>query len=300
MADLIQDLIKTIDGAVERFNKAMPGTQQRIFNRITLLLKDLELQGDTIKPSVNNLRIIGDIKSELQQIFRDAGYMNTAKDYMQNFNTVTNIQNKYFTTLSAIYKPSALLKEIRSQSINATATSLTGAGIDAGVIDKIIDLLRINITTGAKFTDLNNSLREFVVSNQSGVGVLERYTKQITTDALNQYSAQYINVVANDLGLEWFMYTGTIIATSRPFCVALVKKKYIHLSELPDIIKGNFTEFKDIDGAINSKTGLPEGMVAGTNPANFHIYRGGYQCGHQLIPVANEAVPPLIRNRFSA
>jgi hypothetical protein len=142
-------------------------------------------------------------------------------------------------------------------------------------------------------------MRDFLLTNETGAGALEKYTKQITTDALNQYAAQYTNAVTNDLGLEWFMYTGSIIDTSRPLCKALIKKKYIHKSELPDIILGKFKEFDEEGGKINPKTKLPEGMIPGTNASNFHIYRGGYQCGHQLIPIDASSVPEHIRLRFS-
>ena len=49
-----------------------------------------------------------------------------------------------------------------------------------------------------------------------GQGAMARYTKQITTDALNQYGAQYLNAVTNDLGPRLVSaYLGALIDTSR-------------------------------------------------------------------------------------
>jgi hypothetical protein len=39
-------------------------------------------------------------------------------------------------------------------------------------------------------------------------------------------------------------------------------------------------------------------MIDGTNSSNFIIRRGGYNCGHQLVPVAEEAVPLEIRSKI--
>jgi hypothetical protein len=41
-------------------------------------------------------------------------------------------------------------------------------------------------------------------------------------------------------------------------------------------------------------------MKEGTNADNFIVNRGGWNCGHQLIPVREEAVPKAIRNRVKA
>lgn len=298
--DITKELIKTIEDAIDGFGKKIPKHQQRIYDEIALLVKDLELQGDSIKQSVNNLRIIGNIKSKLESIIISDTYTKDVSDYMKSFDTVTKLQNQYFGSLKAEFKPTPLLKEIRSQSLDATFESLTSNGINAAITDKVQDILRKNITSGSSYTQTMQQLRSFLLSDTGGQGALERYTKQITTDALNQYSAQYTNAVTNDLGLDWFQYTGALIETSRIFCRALIEKKYIHRSELPMIILGKFKEFEDLDGEINPKTKLPDGMIQGTNPSNFHIYRGGYQCGHQLIPVDETVVPVYLRNRFKA
>lgn len=296
--ELIKKIIESIDSAVDGFGKKVPGHQQRIVDELALLLKDLELSGDSIKQSAKNLAAIAKIKGKLEQIVNSDEWLGDVKKYLQSFNEVTKLQNQYFGTLRSEFKPTPLLNEIKKQSLDATFNSLTAEGINPTITSKVQDILRKAITSGSSYTQTMKQLNEFVSTNKSGVGVLERYTKQITTDALNQYSAQYTNAVTNDLGLDWFMYTGALIDSSRTFCKALIKKKYIHKSELADIILGNFKEFEDMDGEINPKTDLPQGMIAGTNVANFHIYRGGYQCGHQMIPVDEGSVPVAIKKKF--
>jgi len=296
--ELIKSIIESIDSAVDVFSKKVPKHQQRILDDISLLLKDLDLRGDSIQQNAKNLKAIGAIKGKLEQIINSDAWMGDVKEYLKSFNEVTKLQNQYFSSLKSEFKPTPLLTEIKKQSLDSTFDSLTERGINSVITDKVQDILRKAITSGSSYTQTMKQLREYVVTNKSGAGALERYTKQITTDALNQYSAQYTNAVTNDLGLDWFMYTGALIDTSRTFCQALIKKKYIHKSELPAIILGKFKEFEDMDGEINPKTDLPQGMIAGTNVANFHIYRGGYQCGHQMIPVDEGSVPEQIRMFF--
>ena len=77
----------------------------------------------------------------------------------------------------------------------------------------------------------------------------------------------------------------------------MVEKKFFHKSEIPELLKGNFPQFKAMGGEIYPKTGLPQGMVPGTNPETFLIYRGGYNCMHQAVPVSEDIVPRSERVR---
>jgi len=42
---------------------------------------------------------------------------------------------------------------------------------------------------------------------------------------------------------------------------------------------------------VNQKTGLPSGMIPGTDASNIFIRRGGYNCKHQIRPVNERQVP---------
>jgi len=265
-----------------------------------LFVKDLDLQNGNIKASVANIRKIAAFKDRIYTIIKNSDYSEKLDKYITAFNEVAVLQNKYFTSISNEFKPTALLKEVTKQSIDATVDALTEQGLNSNLIQPIHDILLTNSTTGGSYQDMVNQLREFMTKTDSGVGELERYAKLITTDSINQFSAQYTNIVANDLGLDWFMYDGSLIKTSRAFCEACVKKKYIHRSEFPDLLKGDFPEFKEEGGEIYDKTGLPSGMIEGTNSSNFPVLRGGYNCGHQLIPVSSAVVPEYVKAKLSA
>lgn len=171
---------------------------------------------------------------------------------------------------------------------------------------QIADILRTNITTGGSYSALNDQLREALVNTKTD-GLLLKYTKQITTDSINQYSAQYTQTVSNDLGFEFFAYQGTDIMTSRPFCQAMVEhNRYFHISQVPNLLKGldaqgNKLEYKDNKTdetkkvELYARTGLPHGFIPGTNVANFFVNRAGFNCMHQTRPVSESLVPLNVR-----
>lgn len=265
---------------------------------------DLDAQGN-IKTTISNLRVVNSIRNKLLSIVLNDEYIKDVKEYVNTFREVTTLQNKYWKSIEPTYKPRKILKEIRKQAIGDTVNLLTEGGIGVNIADEITGILKSNITTGGSYRQLEQQLRDSLMNNRTGEGRLEKYTKQITTDAINQYSAQVTNIVSADLGAEWYQIQGTEIKTTRGQCQAMLEKtKYFHVCQIPNLLKG-----KDIDGndltysdintgeikkvEIYQKTKLPQGMIQGTNPENYLIYRNGYQCGHQFRPVLRESTIPL-------
>jgi hypothetical protein len=85
------------------------------------------------------------------------------------------------------------------------------------------------------------------------------------------FNAEYIQTIADDLDVEYYLYQGTIIADTRPFCEAR---------------SGRFFTKEEVQKWPNLKGW--QGRMAGTNSSTIFIYRGGYNCRHQLWPVAKE------------
>ncbi len=162
------------------------------------------------------------------------------------------------------------------------------AGVNENVINDAADIVETHIRDGSSFTTLVDELKTRIVSNPETDSKLVSYSKQIINDTLSDFSRNYNNLVTEDLELEWFEYLGALVDTSRPFCKALVKKHFIHKSELPKISRG------DIDGHQVSL----EGLVKGTNGSNIISRAGGYNCSHQFIPVPSSTVPTSLRRKF--
>lgn len=293
---IITKLISTIDTSITGFNESIPAIQKQIFDDITLLIKDLDTTSDgTIKNNVRNLKIIGKIRGKLEEIILSPEYMKKVEDFVKAFNEVASLQNQYFREIESKFKPSKLLEEISKQSISWTIDSLTESGIGANVTDEIEDILRRNITSGGSYKELTNQLRNSIISNKAGQGLLERYVKQVTVNSIMQYNRTYSQTISDDLGLSWYLYTGSNILTTREFCLKMTDKKYIHKSELPQIVKG---EINGKQIPINDKTKTWAGGIPGTNSSNILINAGGYNCQHQFQPVLSGVVPKDIRAKF--
>ena len=279
---MINDLLNEIDSSLTKFIDGLPDIQKRIYEKLLLLLKDLDLYSDgSIKNNLVNIQKIGKLKSELEKIILDKPYLKSVGTLLGSYEIIQEIQNEYFSTITTDFTPKKVFDVVKDQAIDQTAEGLTESGINANVIDPIKAILKTNITSGGSYADLAQQLRDEIMGNDEIDGKLLSYARTYATTAVNEYSAQYTKIVTDDLGMEWFRYVGSLRKTSRPFCIALVEKDYVHVSEIPEIVKGH------IDGKDVSLAGLKDG----TDANNFQVYRGGWNCNHQLSPVDKSRVP---------
>lgn len=292
----IKALINHMEGAITSFQKDIPAVQKGVMDSLVSQLKDLQTQDGKILNSVQNLKLINSLKNKLERLIISEGYKDKVKQYVEAFDTVESLQKQYFAAFNFKFKPKKTLPIIKEMAVDKTLNDLLGQGLQSNVVDRIHSILQDNVTSGGSYASLNEQLRSTIVGGEEHEGLLERYSRTITTDSINQYSAQYHEALAVDLNFSWGRYIGSNLTTTREFCILLEEKEWVHRSELPAIIEGK------IDGhqcKLSKSTGLPLGMIPGTNADNFKIRRGGYNCGHQFFWTPDSAVPENVKNRLT-
>lgn len=300
MADF-KAILDRIQQAIVDFNDAIPAAQKEMHAAIAAELKRLDLNGDRIKITVANMKVITSIKNKIQRLILTDNYVQNVKDFAAAFVEISTLQNEYWKAAEAAFKVKPLLREVRNAAIEDTVKQLTEAGIGNVIADEITGILKTNITTGGSYKKLQDQLLQSLTDSGNKDGLLTRYSKQITTDSVNQFSAQYTRAATAGLGFEWYAYQGSDITTTRPFCNAMTDFRYFHITEVPRLLRAEGL-FYVKDGVetqvpIYEKTGLPHGMIEGTNEDTFFVYRGGYNCGHQIRGVSEAVVPISIRDR---
>jgi len=300
-ADLIlEDLLSLIETRIDSFNEKMPKVQRDAYNVILDLTGDLETSNGRIKATMKNIKLISKIKQQLSKVIFTKEYEEELDKIVKTYGEITKLQNQYFTAEIGKFTVPKVLAEVQQLAIEGVVDAMGLDAVGVNVISPVRDILVKNVTTGGSKAEFLDEVREYLLDTERGDGKLVKYTKQIVTDSLNQYSANYTQIVSDDLGLEWFKYVGSNKETTRPFCKALTDAKqtcmpFIHRSQLPEIVEGQICGEQV---PIYDKTGLPHGMIPGTNAVNFPINRGGYNCNHQLVPVSAALVPKALRDEF--
>jgi hypothetical protein len=294
MSEDLNKILNIIDNAPQAFNDKLPAIEKKIYREIIVLLKDLKTTPDgKIEAIVENLQLLNSIKGKIGKIVISKEYAKLVEDFVRNIPTVMNLQ-------TAIYSAPAETKKMISQTakmnIDNTLESLIGSGIKQNVVNKLYQTLITNVTAGGSYADMIETLRNSLTTNEQGEGMLVNNARLFVENALSQFAGQSNKMVADMLNSEWFRYVGNNRTTTREFCEHLTKKEWVHKSEIPTLLKG------EIDGhqcEIYERTGLPKGMIDGTNEENFIVYKGGWNCNHHLMAVVNENdVPKAVRQKF--
>lgn len=295
---VLQDIIDHIEGSINGFGKRMPGVQEDVFNTVLDLTGDLETSNGRIKPSVKNIKIISKIKAELNKVIFNNEYDEELEKLIKSYDKITKLQNQYFSTIVGKFTVPTVLKEVQNLAIESLVDAMGREAIAANFTSPIRDILVKNVTTGGTKKEFIQQARDYILGTKEVDGKLVKYTGQIVTDALNQYSANYSQIISDDLGFEWFSYVGSLKETSREFCKVLAEDpcvRYFHISQFDEIVSGKICGRQL---PLYDKTDLPYGLIPGTNAANFRINRGGYRCNHQVGPVSSAIVPKELREKF--
>ena len=304
---LLNQIVEQIEQRLNEFSSGIGSVEKSVYDRILALASKLEVKGGKITQSIQNINLIKDLSVELQRMILSPAYMNHVEEFVKAFEIVQSLQNSYFSALTVDFKPKKLLAAVKNDAVNYTIDKLTDQGVSSLVASEAEAILRQNITQGGSISDLIDQMKQFIrggvdANGNKIPGRLTRYASQITTDSLNQFSANYNEAATADLGWKWRMYTGSLLETSREWCVYMVKKKYVHESELQTVIQDHIDGVQICSQLIpcSKKTGLPKGMIEGTNASNIGQRRGGWQCGHQFGGVPDAVVPQHLRSKFKS
>jgi hypothetical protein len=274
MAKNPEQLIKQIQElqlAIEsRMDDALPRVFAKLSDQVIDLASNLSLDP---KDRAKSLKELIKLKKDIADtIITNAPYQLQVAEVIKGFELLSELSNEYITiAIGDFSEKKALYKAILETNIATTKDALLGAGIRENFGTAIQEVLKDNIAGIGSRSQLNKTLRKFIEGTEQEAPFLNRYIKQTTNDAVMTFNAEYIQTIADDLDVEYYLYAGTLIADSRPFCQARA---------------GRYFTTDQVKAWPNLKGW--QGRMAGTNSSTIFIYRGGYNCRHQLWPVAKE------------
>lgn len=284
-----KDIVNLIQDNIDEFSDSIEPIQRKLYNRVSALLQQITLDADGfIKRTQSNMDVINDIKSELKSVVNYPAYQKNVAGIKGALEDVTDLQTNYFGKISDNVTQPPVMDSIIDNSFSTVVNSLTEAGINDNLVNAATDIVSVGIQEGSSFSDMNEELKTFMLGNDKVDGKLVSYSKQIVNDTLHTASRNYNSIMTDKLGLKWYRYVGALVADSRPWCIAMEEKEWIHESELGKCCAGN----------INGKQVSRAGLLPDTNKDNVVSRCGGYNCGHHLVPVSEESVPLNIRKKF--
>ncbi len=269
------------------FVSKVESSQKEILKNIEELTSQLETENGVFVFSEKNLNLINSIDKKLKDTVFSDEYIEAVKSFACEFNKQAVINNAYFLSVDPEFVPSTLYESVL-RSTQKNAIDLLGEdAFTQKLINPLKQILESSVTNKVSFTDTLSSLRYAIAGDSEIDGALVSHVKRVAYDGFAVSDRGYTNVIAQDLELEFYRWSGGIIKGTRCFC----KERH-----------GKFYHKKEIeewgDGKNVGKCGYPwAGMNASTDKATIFYFAGGYSCKHSALPVSVKSVPKSVIDR---
>lgn len=254
------------------FNSDWDPIEQKIYSTVKRETNKFVTEDGRILFDDKNVQLISGLNAVIAKAIQETDYPGKVINYISGFDQISKFNESVHKDLNDLTTKELeeFINPMQRQNVQITVDGLTGAGINTQFVEPLKQGIYKNIVAGSTIEDLDTYLQSFIQSDPERMGQLKRYSTQIARDALSQYDGQINARIAEEFGLDAFRYVGSLIEDSRPQCRRWVKKEVLLFDELQS----------ELNWAYSNGTG----MIPGTTPETFTVYRGGYNCRHQAIP----------------
>lgn len=272
-----------IIAANQEYAKVIGAVERQLWKRMSTTLHKLQISdAGYILQNNENRAIIQQVQAQFDATVKNKVFEGALQEYVNKIPQLDALNATYFTNMMGKFVENRLfLGNIRKDTIATLESLILREGLTVNIERPLIGVVTKGINAGASFEGVREEVRQLCLGDQQNGGALQRYVTQITRDALFNYSRAYQQAASTDMGLEWFVWSGGLIKTSRPFCVARAEK-YYHKQEIESWAAEDWT-----------------GKHKGTTEASIFVYAGGYNCAHTIIPVHETLVPAADKARVA-
>jgi hypothetical protein len=290
--DLLDDesrKYRRLESVPEDFVNKVKASQGEVLKNIEDLVSQLETENGVFVFNERNLSLINSIDQKLKDTVFSDEYIDAVKKFASEFNVQAGLNNAYFAAIDPTFEPTALYTQVL-RSTQKNAIDLLGEdAFTQKLINPLKQILESSITNGQTFNEALSSLRYVIAGDDTIDGAMTSYVKRVAYDGFAVSDRGYTNVIAQDLELEFYRYSGGIIKDSRCFCIER-HGKFFHKKEIEE-----WGEQKNL-GKCNIGGGWA-GMNSATDKATIFYFAGGYNCGHSFLPVSVKSVPKDVISR---
>lgn len=278
LQQLINERVARLQKAPEQIVTAAERLQKGILQRLLGQLAGLERDGDVILRNAANLTKAAEITAELQKVLTGREYVKMLAEFALEFEAAKKTSDSLFRKTFKDFSGSEMADLTLATAKARAVEELAGATVTTNFLQPLRGAIEQAVTSGADWTQTLRTMSRLVVGDEEYQGKLARHVKQVAWDALATADRAYNDAVAQDLGAEWFLYSGTELPTTRDFCRERVGKYYT---------RAMIEAWADLDW---------DGKMAETTNANTIFQNlGGWNCRHILVPVSAAAVPEWVR-----
>lgn len=267
--------------------------EKEIFPEVLELVSRLERDASGfVKFNKKNVEISGAIREQLRRVLLTSEYTAIVADFAEEFDTQEGVTNSLLNETFPDFIPGGLASDIVKQSKKETVEIFINGITDEAFADAISKQVTLAVNNNGSFTDTLKIIRQIVIGDEEVDSKIQQYAQQVAHDQFALADRAYTSQVSEEIGAEWFFYSGSEIKTTRPFC-AERHNQYFYYKEIERWGEG----FKTEGLSLPNKNGDWAGKIDGTNEKTIFTTAGGWNCRHSIIPVSILNVPKSVIER---
>lgn len=290
-------LIELIESFENDFDLLNESHAKKIWNEVSRLILsgNFSLNGQNIKPTAANLKVVAKIIRQVLSTINDSSYFESFTTLSAIHTSLAAANDEYFKSILSSYKPKATYKIITDQAIEnmldgikkdsfkeayekPIKTILNRFVINGGALHEMADLLKDEVL-GIRNKDGNWTKSPLINRYYQSILADESKRRRTVRDFVFQTMREYDQVITKDVGLDWFRYSHGTVRDSRKFCKTR-QGKIFHRKEIETWPKLDW-----------------QGKIPGTDKGNIHRNLGGFNCMHDLRPISQRRVPKKVVQR---
>lgn len=270
--------IKIMDGAEDNLASSIIKIEKKIYDEILKIFDSISITDGKLSNNDKTDEFIASLDRRISRILKENGYNDSVSKYLTNFDKIAENVKKIQSKLNGINLTAKQIDPFKRIEISNTWDKLLGSGINKDFVNPLRQGLYRNVMFGATISDVEKTVRDFVITKKGSDSKLLRYVKQVSRDSISQFDGGLQQKIAVDLDLNAVRYIGSIILDSRAQCRkwssdGIIKLDSAFEDEINQAIKGNLY----FEGKASS------GMIKETTLATFMANRGGWNCRHRCI-----------------
>lgn len=241
------------------------------------LLPTLDISNGQVKNTTNNLRKVSTLKS-LKIFIKNVVNASMYDYYTKQFNTINQGAKKYYGLFET---PKAAEQRILKKGELIVDTFLDSLFDNNEIVKSIQSTLVNGVNTQQRTAQLRTLLTEQIKGKEKKFGLVEAYHYKNGRDEFQAYSRTLDNEYSTTLNLNYAIYAGGEMETTRHFCSERVGNVY----NRETILSWNNQEW--------------QGKKANNN---ILVDLGGYNCRHDLdfisFALAKRIDPNIEKSKF--
>lgn len=255
---------------------------------INEFVDNLDRKGDEIKNTPKNLQLIASI-DKLYSAFMSGSGLTIAETIIKGTDRLSKFNVDYFSDYAeSKSKYQASVKKVKQVIADRLGvgekTQLKKGGYldsllqDVTVRNSIKKLSTREVIKGTGFKGFKKGLEKYIIGDKEKLGAFRQHYRNYAYDIFVQVDREESSLMATELDLQYFIYQGGLIDTSRPFCVKRDGKVF-STEEAEDWVNDPWIQ-----------ENLKKGTIATYNPV---VDCGLYGCRHSIRYISREVAETI-------